>query len=159
MPCMVSLAMERKAERRLRQLLNEDGFSQPDEVEYGPSSVTLFWHSVKKSVTVDVTERGEVGQSRAGPPSPKWETHDSPGDDNIFRLPTLGEKRSAEQAARAMLDEQGLPPPDHVEYGFTCIRLFWMEQKVVLIVDLIDPPPGGAAGEQMPEEELERRAS
>jgi hypothetical protein len=64
---MVSLEMKRKAERRLRQLLWEDGFAQPDRVEYGPSSVTLFWCSVEKAIAVDVDRRGEIGETRMAP--------------------------------------------------------------------------------------------
>lgn len=41
-----------------------------------------------------------------------------------------------------MLRQGGLPDPDRVEYGHTCIRLFWEETKVVLVVDIDEPPPG-----------------
>jgi hypothetical protein len=41
-----------------------------------------------------------------------------------------------------MLDDHGLPQPDEVEYGFTCIRLVWHEEKTVLVVDIDEPPPG-----------------
>jgi hypothetical protein len=139
MDAMASLAMKKKAERRLRQLLAEDGFAQPDEVEYGRSSVTMFWHSVEKSVTVDVTDRGEIGETRMGPRSPKWDK--APADNGrVVRLATLREKREAERNVRAMLDDHGLPQPDYVEHGATCIRLFWTEEKVVMIVDIDDPP-------------------
>ena len=137
--------MKKKAERRLRELLSEDGFAQPDEVEYGPTSVTMFWHSVRKSVTVEVTERGEVGQTRAGPPSAKWNRQPTT-DDRVVRLATLREKRAAEQSARAMLDDHGLPQPDDVQYGATCVRLIWHEAKLVLVVD-IDHPPEESADE------------
>jgi hypothetical protein len=137
MGAMASLVMQKKAERRVRQLLAEEGYAQPDEVEYGRKSVTMFWHSVKKSITVDVAERGEVGECRMGPPSPKWDAENG----RVVRLATLREKQQAEQDARAMLDDHGLPQPDQVEYGATCIRLFWREEKVVVIVDINDPPP------------------
>ncbi len=39
---------------------------------------------------------------------------------------------------RDLLEEAGLPQPDHVEYGFTCIRLFFEDVKQVVIID-IDP--------------------
>ncbi len=29
-----------------------------------------------------------------------------------------------------------MPAPDRIEYGFTCIRLYWLEPKVVLVVDI-----------------------
>lgn len=149
MALMVSLAMKKKAERRLRELLAESNFAQPDEVEYGPSSVTMFWHSVRRSVTFDVTEKGELGETRTGPPSPKWDPSDA---ERVVRLATLREKRQAEQSARAMLDDHGLPQPDEVEYGATCVRLLWHEEKLVLIVDIDDPVDG------RPDESEERRA-
>ena len=37
------------------------------------------------------------------------------------------------------------PDPDRVEYGHTCIRLFWEDTKIVLVVD-IDKPPNGYRG-------------
>lgn len=138
---MVPLAMKKKAERRLRELLAESNVAQPDEVEYGPRSLTMFWHSVRKSISVDVSEKGEIGESRMGPPSPKWCASDN---DRLVRLATLREKRTAEQSARAMLDDHGLPQPDHVEYGATCVRLIWNEEKLVLIVDIDDPAPESA---------------
>ncbi len=57
-------------------------------------------------------------------------------------MATLKEKIAAEQHARAMLEDGGLPQPDAVEYGCTCIRLFWEDAKVVLIVDIDEPPEG-----------------
>ena len=41
-----------------------------------------------------------------------------------------------------MIEDHGLPQPDAVEYGYTCIRLLWTEEKVVLIVDIDEPPEG-----------------
>jgi len=35
-----------------------------------------------------------------------------------------------------MIENGGLPQPDWIEYGETCIRVFWNESKVVVIVDL-----------------------
>jgi hypothetical protein len=64
---MVSFELKRKAERRLRELLWEDGFAQPDRVDYGPSCVTLVWHSVKKAIVVDVDKGGGVGESQMAP--------------------------------------------------------------------------------------------
>jgi hypothetical protein len=58
-------------------------------------------------------------------------------------MATLREKIAAEQNARAMLDDHGLPQPDAVEYGHTCIRLLWREEKVVLVVDIDEPADAG----------------
>jgi hypothetical protein len=46
---------------------------------------------------------------------------------------------------RELLEENGLPQPDMVEYGFTCIRLFFEESKTVLVIDIDDPPEGAEA--------------
>ena len=58
-------------------------------------------------------------------------------------MASLQQKIAAERDARAMLDAGGVPQPDEVQYGHTCIRLLWHEQKVVMIVDIDEPPPGG----------------
>ena len=34
------------------------------------------------------------------------------------------------------------PAPDEIEYGHTCIRCFWDEPKLVLVVDIDEPPEG-----------------
>lgn len=40
---------------------------------------------------------------------------------------------------RELLETNGLPQPDHVEYGFTCIRLFFNDTKQVVVIDIDDP--------------------
>ena len=57
-------------------------------------------------------------------------------------MATLRQKMQAEVRMRELLEDQGLPPPDAVEYGYTCVRLFWHETKTVVIVDIDEPPPG-----------------
>lgn len=57
-------------------------------------------------------------------------------------MATLKQKIRAESAGRSMLEEAGLPAPDRVEYGHTCIRFFWMEPKVVLVIEIDKPPEG-----------------
>ena len=54
-------------------------------------------------------------------------------------MATLIEKIRAEKRTRDFLEENGLPQPDHVEYGFTCIRLFFEASKTVLVVDIDEP--------------------
>ncbi len=49
---------------------------------------------------------------------------------------TLAQKVKAEVNMRELLERSGLPLPDVVEYGVTCIRFFYKDQKVVLIVDI-----------------------
>jgi|NGEPerStandDraft_6_1074524.scaffolds.fasta_scaffold50397_2 hypothetical protein len=66
-------------------------------------------------------------------------------------MATLNEKIRCERDAREFVKEYGLPEPDHVEYGHTCIRLFWEEPKTVLVIDIDDPDTLGddaAADEQ-----------
>jgi hypothetical protein len=59
-------------------------------------------------------------------------------------MATLAQKIEAEHRMRGFLEQNGLPHPDHVEYGFTCIRLFYYDTKAVVVVD-IDEPDAGAA--------------
>lgn len=54
-------------------------------------------------------------------------------------MATLAQKIETERKARRFLEENGLPQPDMVEYGFTCIRLFFNETKHVLVVDIDGP--------------------
>jgi hypothetical protein len=154
---MVPMSMKKKAERRLRQLLAEDGFAQPEEVQYGTNSVTLVWHSVNKSIVVDVSDRGEVGKSRLGPPPRSHNGTPKSGNGAIVPLPrlaTLRQKRKAEQDARAMLDDHGLPQPDEVEYGEACIRLLWHEEKLVLVIDITHPPAGRLPSDCEPDPDI-----
>jgi hypothetical protein len=54
-------------------------------------------------------------------------------------MATLAQKIEAEKRMRDLLQEAGLPQPDHVEYGFTCIRLFFNRAKQVVIIDIDQP--------------------
>jgi hypothetical protein len=57
-------------------------------------------------------------------------------------MATLKEKIEAELAGRAVLEQAGIRPPDHVEYGHTCIRFVWHEEKLVLAIQIDEPPEG-----------------
>ncbi len=61
-------------------------------------------------------------------------------------MATLKQKLLAEWRVRELMEEEGVPLPDRVEYGYGCIRLFWEGPKVVLIVDIDEPgqEPGEA---------------
>ena len=48
------------------------------------------------------------------------------------------QKIEAERRIRELLEASGLPQPDRVEYGFTCIRLFFNQTKQVVVIDLDD---------------------
>jgi hypothetical protein len=49
-------------------------------------------------------------------------------------MATLRQKIAAERKVRELLATEDVPAPDRIEYGF--IRLFWLEPKVVLVVDI-----------------------
>jgi hypothetical protein len=53
-------------------------------------------------------------------------------------MATLEQKIEVEKRMRALLEENGLPEPDHVEYGYTCIRLFFNRTKQVVVIDIDD---------------------
>jgi hypothetical protein len=80
--------------------------------------------------------------------------HSGLGDPAV--MATLQEKIAAERSMRSLLADNGLPQPDEVEYGHTCIRLFWRETRHVVIVQIDEPPPDWVFAEDMGEEE--RRA-
>jgi hypothetical protein len=54
-------------------------------------------------------------------------------------MASLEEQIDAELKMRELLDQAGLPQPDLVEYGYTCIRLFWQDTKSVVVVDIDEP--------------------
>jgi hypothetical protein len=57
---------------------------------------------------------------------------------------TLKAKIEAEHRMRELLSSAGLPQPDAVEYGYTCVRFFFHQSKTCVVVDL-DPSDSGAA--------------
>ena len=65
-------------------------------------------------------------------------------------MATLKQKIDAERRIRQLIESEGLPEPSRIEYGYTCIRLFWEESKVVLAIDIDQPPEGfELIGEQL----------
>lgn len=54
-------------------------------------------------------------------------------------MATLAQKIKAEKRMRDLLEESGLPQPDYVEYGYTCVRFFFCDAKQVVIIDIDDP--------------------
>ena len=65
-------------------------------------------------------------------------------------MATLQEKIETEHRMRELLEDAGLPQPDAVEYGYTCIRLLFNESKTCVIVDIDEPPDDFASDEQPP---------
>ena len=54
-------------------------------------------------------------------------------------MATLAQKIEAEKRMRDLLEENGLPSPDFVEYGYTCVRFFFYETKHVVVIDIDTP--------------------
>jgi len=51
-------------------------------------------------------------------------------------MSTLQQKIAADVRMRDLLAEAGLPEPDEIEYGESCIRLIWHSQKTAVVIDL-----------------------
>lgn len=62
-------------------------------------------------------------------------------------MATQAQKIEAENRMRELLEESGLPQPDHVEYGYTCIRLFFNQTKQVVIIDIDELEEGESAAD------------
>lgn len=54
-------------------------------------------------------------------------------------MATLAQKIEAETRMRDLLAENGLPEPDHVEYGYQCVRFYFSQAKRVVVIDIDDP--------------------
>jgi hypothetical protein len=52
---------------------------------------------------------------------------------------TLEAKIEAEHRLRELLRAEGLPEPDEVEYGHTCVRFLFHESKTCVVIDLEAP--------------------
>jgi hypothetical protein len=62
-------------------------------------------------------------------------------------MASLAQKIEAENRMRELLEESGLPQPDHVEYGYTCIRLFFNQTKQVVVIDIDEPEEGDGSAD------------
>jgi hypothetical protein len=49
---------------------------------------------------------------------------------------TLAAKIEAEHRLRELLRAEGMPQPDEVEYGHTCVRFLFHESKTCVVIDL-----------------------
>lgn len=49
------------------------------------------------------------------------------------------QKLETEVRMRKFLEDNDLPQPDFVEYGFTCIRLVYTAEKLVVVIDIDEP--------------------
>jgi hypothetical protein len=61
-------------------------------------------------------------------------------------MATLAKKIQVEHTMRQLLEDNGVPEPDSVEYGYGCVRLFFNEPKVCLVIDIDDPENGYVEG-------------
>jgi hypothetical protein len=57
---MAPIDDKQKAERRMRELLDNAGVPGPDEVEYGDQCIRMLWHDRKVAVVVDVSDFDEL---------------------------------------------------------------------------------------------------
>jgi hypothetical protein len=65
-------------------------------------------------------------------------------------MASLEQKIAAEQRMRELIESEGLPEPDRIEYGYTCIRVFWEQSKLMLVIDIDELPEGfELIGEQL----------
>ena len=62
---------------------------------------------------------------------------------------TLAAKIEAEHRLRELLRSEGLPQPDEVEYGYTCVRFIFHESKTCVVIDL-DAGDDDGAGDSGP---------
>jgi hypothetical protein len=51
-------------------------------------------------------------------------------------MATLSQKIECEERMRKLLRDNGLPEPDGVEYGYTCVRFFFEESQSCVVVDI-----------------------
>ncbi len=63
-------------------------------------------------------------------------------------MATIKKKIEVEQKMRELLEDEGMPEPDSVEYGHGCIRLIFEEPKVVLVIDIDKPEEYGQGGHE-----------
>lgn len=61
-------------------------------------------------------------------------------------MATLRRKIEMEAVMRQLLEDNDMPEPDAVEYGYGCIRLFFEEPKVCVVIDIDDPKNGYGDG-------------
>ncbi len=56
-------------------------------------------------------------------------------------MATLEMKVLADVRMRELLEHQGLPAPDVVEYGFGSVRFYFKDTMTCVVVDIDDPDP------------------
>ncbi len=51
-------------------------------------------------------------------------------------MASIEDLQEAERTMQELLEREGLPDPDEIQYGETCIRLLWHKPKVAVVVDV-----------------------
>jgi hypothetical protein len=69
-------------------------------------------------------------------------------------MTSLARAIEAEKRMRESLAENGLPQPDYIEYGVTCIRLFFNRSKLVVVIELDECAGGHPFGQAAHPREL-----
>ena len=62
-------------------------------------------------------------------------------------MATQAQKIHAEVGMRKFLEDNHLPQPDFVEYGYTCIRLLYTAEKLCVVFDIDEPGPSGPSAD------------
>jgi hypothetical protein len=95
--------------------------------------VSASWLSVRLRLTV--AESCKPGTNGSGSVTGTAAT--------IRRMATLNQKVEAERRVREWLGSEGIPQPDEVEYGYTCVRFFFRVSKTCLVFDIDEIDVGG----------------
>ena len=56
-------------------------------------------------------------------------------------MATMEELVRAEHSLRSLLEENDLPQPDSVEYGYGTVWVRWNDRRLVVAIDVDEPPP------------------
>ena len=72
-----------------------------------------------------------------------YPTHLSGGTRDACEVARIDPFQAAENSTRDLLEREGLPPPDEVEYREASIALLWHATKLVVVIDVTDHPAFG----------------
>jgi hypothetical protein len=61
-------------------------------------------------------------------------------------MATMEELVRAEHSLRSLLEENDLPQPDTVEYGHGTVWVRWNDRRLVVAIDVDEPPPEECSG-------------
>lgn len=55
-------------------------------------------------------------------------------------MATIRQRNQVERKLRELIADNGLPEPDVIEHGFTCVRALWFDRKLAVVIDIDSPP-------------------